>query len=444
MKKRQNILVFCAAVISAFSMIGGAAFFGSNVNAADISNSISTSSRQTISLASVTIDTTTYYYDGTPKKPNVTVKDQYGNTVSPVYYTVGYFNNVKAGTATVTITANGIYTGTLYRNYTIKPKNISDIPVTLSATDFTYSGQERNPVVLLTEQGKSLSRETDYTLSYYNNINTGTATVKIMGKGNYSGIVSQNYTISGINIGKFNISLSENNYIYDGTEHCPAVTVSSDGQKLVNGTHYTVSYVNNVNAGTATVIIKGMGNYGGTVEEKFRISPRNFTKTAVSGINTSYKYTGKKLTPTVTVKYGSDLLVKDTDYTVTYKNNKEIGTATVTVKGRKNYTGTITKTFRIIPDTVKLKSVTSTKSKRISVVWTGSKTAAGYEIVYSDNKYFLKNIKTRYITKNTVSSTVVSGLTKGRTYYVKVRAYKTIDGKKIYGAYSEVKTVKVK
>jgi hypothetical protein len=157
----------------------------------------------------------------------------------------------------------------------------------------------------------------------------------------------------------------------------------------------------------------------------------------------SYAYTGKAVKPTVTVKYGSTKLTKGTDYTVSYKNNTKTGKATITVKGKGKYSGTLTKTFNIVPKKATLSSVTSSKTKNIKVTWKKDTQATGYEIVYATNSKF-KSSKTVTVSKNSTVTKTISKLTKGKTYYVKVRSYKTINGKKVYGAYSAVKKVKCK
>jgi hypothetical protein len=160
--------------------------------------------------------------------------------------------------------------------------------------------------------------------------------------------------------------------------------------------------------------------------------------------SSSYTYTGKALKPTVTVKSGSTKLKSGTDYTVSYKNNKNTGKATITITGKGKYTGTLTKTFNIVPKKATLSSVTSPKTKNVKVTWKKDTQATGYEVVYATNSKFTSGKKTVTVTKNSTTSKTISKLTKGKTYYVKVRSYKTINGKKIYGAYSAAKKVKCK
>ena len=116
----------------------------------------------------------------------------------------------------------------------------------------------------------------------------------------------------------------------------------------------------------------------------------------------------------------------------------------MTIKGKGNYTGTITKTFTIKPKTATLKTATSPKTKQLKATWAKDTTATGYQIQYSTNSKFKSGNKTKTITKNKTTSATLTGLTKGKTYYVKVRAYKTVGKTKVYGAYSTVKKVKIK
>jgi hypothetical protein len=167
------------------------------------------------------------------------------------------------------------------------------------------------------------------------------------------------------------------------------------------------------------------------------------SKTTVRGIESIYTYTGKVITPTVTVKYGTIKLTNGTDYTVSYKNNTNTGKATVTITGKGKYSDTKTLTFIIIPKAVTLSSVKSANTKTVTVKWKKNTQATGYELLYSTSSKFGSAQKLT-VTKNSTVTKTLSNLTKGKTYYVKVRAYKTVDGKKYYGSYSAVKSVKCK
>lgn len=154
-------------------------------------------------------------------------------------------------------------------------------------------------------------------------------------------------------------------------------------------------------------------------------------------------YTGKSITPSITVKYNGKTLKKNTDYTVSYKNNKNIGTATATVTGKGKYTGTKKVTFKIVPKTVNLTSVRNSSKKTAAIKWKKVANASGYEI-YRSTKQSSGYKKVKTITKNKTVSYKNAKLTKGKTYYYKVRAYKKVGNKKYYGRFSNVKAVKIR
>ena len=246
--------------------------------------------------------------------------------------------------------------------------------------------------------------------------------------------------LSKISISKASVTLSTSTYAYDGKAKKPGVTVKLNGKTLKNGTDYTVSYSNNTKVGTAKVTITGKGNYTGSVSKTFKIK-NNFKKATVSGISTK-AFTGKNITQSITVKYNGKTLKKGTDYTVSYSNNKKIGTATVKIAGKGSYTGTITKTFKINPAKQEIQKLTA-KSKAFFVDWAQKGSATGYEIQYATNSKFTRAKKVT-ITNNKTDKTTVSKLSGKKKYYVRVRSYTTVKGTKYYGAWSASKSVTTK
>ena len=246
--------------------------------------------------------------------------------------------------------------------------------------------------------------------------------------------------LSRISISKASVTLSTSTYAYDGKAKKPGVTVKLNGKTLKNGTDYTVSYSNNTKVGTAKVTITGKGNYTGSVSKTFSIK-NNFKKATVSGISTK-AFTGKNITQSITVKYNGKALKNGTDYTVSYSNNKKIGTATVKIAGKGSYTGTITKTFKINPAKQEIQKLTA-KSKAFFVDWAQKGSATGYEIQYATNSKFTSAKKVT-ITNNKTDKTTVSKLSGKKKYYVRVRSYTTVKGTKYYGAWSASKSVTTK
>ena len=246
--------------------------------------------------------------------------------------------------------------------------------------------------------------------------------------------------LSRISISKASVTLSTSTYAYDGKAKKPGVMVKLNGKTLKNGTDYTVSYSNNTKVGTAKVTITGKGNYTGSVSKTYSIK-NNFKKATVSGISTK-AFTGKNITQSITVKYNGKTLKKGTDYTVSYSNNKKVGTATVKIAGKGSYTGTVTKTFKINPAKQEIQKLTA-KSKAFFVDWAQKGSATGYEIQYATNSKFTSAKKVT-ITNNKTDKTTVSKLSGKKKYYVRVRSYTTVKGTKYYGAWSSVKNVTTK
>ena len=151
-------------------------------------------SRISISKASVTLSTSTYAYDGKAKKPGVTVKLNGKTLKNGTDYTVSYLNNTKVGTAKVTITGKGNYTGSVSKTYSIK-NNFKKATVS-GISNKSYTGKNITQSITVKYNGKTLKNGTDYTVSYSNNKNIGTATVKIAGKGSYTGTITKTFKIN--------------------------------------------------------------------------------------------------------------------------------------------------------------------------------------------------------------------------------------------------------
>lgn len=135
--------------------------------------------------------------------------------------------------------------------------------------------------------------------------------------------------------------------VYSGAAQTPKVTVKMGSVTLTQGTDYTVSYKTSSmkTVGTYTVTVQGKGGYTGSKSATFTIQPATVSAARVTVA--AQTYSGAALTPAPTVVVKNITLVKDTDYTVTYSNNRAVGTATATIKGKGNYTGTVNATFAI-------------------------------------------------------------------------------------------------
>ncbi|MGN0594675.1 MAG: hypothetical protein ACI4I6_05915 [Hominimerdicola sp.] len=233
-------------------------------------------------------------------------------------------------------------------------KDISECTISLSASEMTYTGSAVKPKVTVKDGTKTLISGTDYVVRYIDNVNVGTASVKIAGKGDYTGSVIKTFSIiedTSKNISDCTITLSKSSVLYSGNAIKPKVTVKDGSKTLVQNTDYVIRYTNNVNVGTASVIIAGKGDYVGRITKTFEIlavGTKNISNCTITLSKTSMTYTGSSLKPKVTVKDGSKTLSLTTDYVVRYVNNVAKGTASVVISGRGDYTGTVTKTFTIV------------------------------------------------------------------------------------------------
>lgn len=300
--------------------------------------------------------------------------------------------------------------------------------------DQEYTGDQIRPTLTVTSADKKTLKEgTDYTVTYNNNVLVGTATVTITGTGDYAGTITAAFDIVGISINDATVTVA-NQQTYTGSALTPAVTVKVDGKELTTA-DYDVAYSNNTNVGTATVTITGKGNYAGTATAKFEIVKANIQKASVTGVANRY-YTGKARTQTDLRVYIAGKVLSTDNYSVVYKNNTNIGQASLTITGKGNYTGTITKTFIVKPR--KVASVKVTKGKKRVTVRYKKQNGARYQIYYKKAGTKAKTVKTAAV-KRTIKK-----LKSGKTYTIKVRAYKKIGSKTYYGKYSKAKKVRVR
>ncbi|MDO5154668.1 MAG: fibronectin type III domain-containing protein [Eubacteriales bacterium] len=168
------------------------------------------------------------------------------------------------------------------------------------------------------------------------------------------------------------------------------------------------------------------------------VAKTDLSTASVNGMKSTYVVTGKEIVPAFKVVLNGVTLVKGKDYDVVCTNNKKTGIANVSVIGKGLYKGKITKTFKIVPKTIKKVSLKYTKGT-LKISWTGDKkNVSGYEILVSTNKQFTSKTTKKYTVGANATSKIVKSVKKNKTYYAKVRAYKKIGNNKIYGKYSGV------
>lgn len=302
-------------------------------------------------------------YNGNAHTPNFTVTLNDTVLTKDVDYTVTYTNNTDVGTATVKITGKGNYAGTNSTTFKITAESISNTSVN-TIPEQKYMGVAITPIPTITYNGKTLSNNVDYTLSYSNNNRVGTATVTITGKGNFTGITSKNFTIKdftpdssnpiSLNSDKLKINWDNTSYVYDGNEKKPKPTsiryYFNDvySYSLIEGQDFSLSYANNTDAGTGTVTVNGVGGFSNSKSNNFTITSASINNAVFTDIET-VKFSGGKLYPNFTVTVDGRELVKNTDYTVEYSNNVQVGTGNIKITGIGNYTGVAETTFTVNP-----------------------------------------------------------------------------------------------
>lgn len=274
------------------------------------------------------------------------------------YRISSYQNNKDVGEALVTITGLGNYTGTFQATFNIQPMeiNIDDVAVT-GAEDRVFNNAPQTQNLVVTWNGQVLP-ETTYEISYENNINVGTATAIVTLTGNYSGTKSVNFAITPLEVTNSAITVKEiPRQVYTGKALTPEPEiyynnpVQREQVKLVSGKDYQLSYSSNQEVGinTAKVTITGIGNYSGSMEKSFTIIG-TLALAEISAVPVQ-EYTGKAITPSVTVKQGGRTLTFGTDYTISYANNVEAGKASLTVTGTgTEFGGSKTVNFDIVRD----------------------------------------------------------------------------------------------
>ena len=257
--------------------------------------------------------------------------------------------------------------------------------------EYEYNGKSHEPEIESSESAPELEQGSDYEVTYENNINAGTATVKITGKDIFCGTVERSFKITPDENGMYVCYFAENNETYlettfKGKKVEPEVVI--DG--LVQGKDYTVTYVNNEKPGEARAELTGIGNYKGSETLYFTI----YGKLPAADPIADQIYTGKELTPAIVIPG----LKAGEDYYMYYEDNQYPGVATVTIYGTGYYKGTATIHFKIIKKTERF--VSNVKLNRTSYTYTGKSirpsvtvTVNGKKIGASAYKLYYKNNK---------------------------------------------------
>lgn len=295
-------------------------------------------------------------YDGTSYKPSIKVTAvENGKTVTLTEgtdYRVAYTNNVHAGTGTVTVRGNGVYTGAVSKNFEIKKKPIKKLKI---VTGGMTVGGTSEPRVYVYDGSALLKQGKDYMLEGIGAelaVTKGSKKIYVVAaaSSDYEGSAAAKITVyatngsrvKGIISSPDSIKLSQSTYAYTAKACKPAMTVTVDGNTLKANKDYSVKYQNNTNVGTAFVTITGKSGYVGSVVKEFVIKPNTGAGSgfALKKPIKDAVYNGRLQKPQVAITSGGRTLKLNRDYTVTYSNNLHAtGSAKATVRGKGNYAG---------------------------------------------------------------------------------------------------------
>ena len=393
----------------------------------------------------------------------------WGNTLlkKGVDYTVSAINNTGkniATTATMTISFKGNFTGELKRTFKVTVGNeLSNYTVYIpNIADQAYTGTYVKPYVSVYYGGPTavtartlLTENVHYTLSYSSNINAGTATVTVTGRGIYSGTVTKNFNIK-YNLSNATVTTTPATYAYDGRIKQPAVTVKI-GYVTVPASDYIVTYSNNLKVGTATATVTAK-TYGKSMGSNMAY----FTITGKDGVITpEYAEFSKKTTKSnpfaikivsnTTDGTGYSYVSSDTSVATVSANGTvtPVGCGrtviTITTTGNRAYNpATATVTVTVKPTKGIISSLKSTAKGKLTVRYKKqSPNADYYQIRYGRaGDYTTKTIKN---TSAPTGKSTIKGLQSGKKYFIKVRGVKVLeDGTRLYGAWSVTKNAVTK
>lgn len=449
------------------------------------------------------------------------------------------FSNGKAGTQNAKIVFKGNFKGTLSEQYNVVAGDISEAAFYFTDlnVNYTYSGKAQEPGIRLVMNGRELAEGRDYTVTYKDNVNAGTARIVVTGIGDFAGQMTETFNIGKAKLGDTEAIFTKDAYTATGKEIRPEAGRDFDvffGGEKVDVKQYSVSYADNIKIGDGRIILSAAENscFEGSKTVYFSIVNKSVSDLAVTLEKNAYPYTGSRIEPAVvSVKDGDTVLAKDTDYTVSYGENINAGTGTVVITGKSAvYAGSKTVEFKIEgkkagivtgynvytrywpeaaalnlkarssadeegfvytannpevatvdPEgnvtvhstgqatftiktygtkeynpvqktvTVNVKprkpalKVTSTVKKQIKVTITKVQGATGYQVKYGRNDVYFNKYITHKENQYKTVYTSIKNRVSGKTYYVKVRAYRTMeDGTKVWGNWTVLKKAKAK
>ena len=322
-----------------------------------------------------------YPYTGTAVKPQARVYNGSRRLQEGRDYTIRYKNNIKASdTASIIVKGKGNYSGTETKAFRIAPIDLNDSRIIAEDITLGYNKKVQKPVPILTFNGKKLAKNKDFTITYSSlekgisgaNQQIGVYEIELKAKpnGNFTGSKTIQFTITDKTlISKAKVSKIADQTYNNGIECRPSLQVTIKGKTgtLIEGQDYTVTYQNNTAIGTATAILTGIGDYAGTKKVTFKITGRSIAKASVSGIENK-TFNGSEQTQNISVTLNGTTLIQGSSYQVQYTNNIKAGKATITITGINDCSGTIKKTFQILPFDLAADAQNATANRKVTVL----------------------------------------------------------------------------
>lgn len=313
---------------------------------------------------------------------------------------------------------------------------------TMPVEDQLYTGSAIKPDAKVYYGSTRLINGKDYKLKYANNVNTGFATITVMGKGNYAGMDSVVFNINPKNIAHDDVYVMVADKKYTGSKVTSKPVVKYNKKTLKEGVDYTVTYSENqTDKGEVQVNIAGKGNFIGTKQTSYKIYDKNqdFCAVYVDAVPDQI-FSGERITLNESDLrvYSSDkskLLKENADYTVTYENNRDVGTARAYINGIGEYAGfggSKCVTFKIVPLPLNDAKIEITGEAK----YTGAKTEPDIRVSFKDkildpNYYLVKytnNVNAAGVSANKAPTVTVAGR---KNYAGKVSAKFTIKRKEL-------------
>ncbi len=390
----------------------------------------------------------------------VVVEVKYNNKVLVKNSDYTYSINHAGSKIEVTVTGVGEYGGSVLKtiDVDIQGKDLAECSLNVEEVPLAFNGKEQTVPFTVTDGDIQLEENVDFTVAYKDNIDAGTATLIVTGIGSYEGELTAKFQIDTVDITSDVVTKDYSNvsvqYEYKKMEIQPIVKMKQGDYNLSSMKDFEVEYVNNMNPGTAKITLRGIGNYTGTITKEFTINKRKMANASVKT-----KFENNQLVVTVNVPDNGRTLESNIDYTYTAVTDAT-GKITITITGiGNNCEGTIVTVIeaadnpnRPVPTTTAapkkvtvkkaaIKKAVNKKGKKVKLSWKKVSGASGYNVRYALSKKKLKKAKIKKIKKNKLSYTIKK--LKKKTYFIQVRAYKVVDKKTYYGAWSKVKKVKV-